>query len=65
MRSGQTCLRRATALEVFVMLSVLSSTTRGTSGTLLMRWPRASTREGRAEAASAETTAYLQIAIAR
>lgn len=54
----RTFLRRATAAEVFWRDPAESSTTRGTSVTASMRWPRAITRLGSALAARAEATAY-------
>ena len=51
---------RSSALRVLVRVSALSSTTSGISGTCSILWPRASTSEGSAEAARADTTAYLR-----
>eukprot|EP00906_Rhabdomonas_costata_P026362 RCo037542 len=53
--------RNFSAARVLETFSKLSETTRGISGTLLMLCPRASTRAGTAEAASAARTASLRI----
>mmetsp|Transcript_25378 Transcript_25378/g.51897 ORF Transcript_25378/g.51897 Transcript_25378/m.51897 type:complete len:234 (-) Transcript_25378:271-972(-) len=54
-----TAARASLAAEVFFRDWTESSTTSGISGTSSMRWPRAMTRAGTAEAARAEATAYL------
>jgi hypothetical protein len=58
--SAPSLASRSSALRVLESVSAPSSTTSGISGTCSIRWPRASTSEGSADAASAETTAYLQ-----
>ena len=52
-----TALRSSTAALVFVTEKALESITRGTSGTVEMRWPRARRRAGTEEAARAEVVA--------
>mmetsp|Transcript_24762 Transcript_24762/g.34583 ORF Transcript_24762/g.34583 Transcript_24762/m.34583 type:complete len:203 (-) Transcript_24762:254-862(-) len=51
-------LRNFTASLVFSMPCIWLGTTRGISGHSSILWPRAMTRDGRAEAARAEATAY-------
>lgn len=55
-----TAERRERAAEVLAMAApskALEETTRGTSGTVEMAWPRAKRREGTEEAARAEVVA--------
>ena len=55
-----TAFRRVMAAEVFAIAApskALEETTSGTSGTVEMRWPRARSRDGTEDAASAEVTA--------
>jgi len=53
-------VRRAAAAEVLAMAALvkaLEAITRGTSGTVLIWWPRARRREGTEEAARADAVA--------